>query len=105
MHTDNQALKFLMNKVGGGKVRHVQGRCLWLQQFIGRGEIAVKKVATRNNAAEIGAKNLNKRQFMKFLRMLGFVDTCSFEPVGQAELKASEMTLRFVLQAFQGSCV
>ena len=44
LHTDNSAVKMLSKKLGAGRLRHIRGRLLWLQEKVGTGEMIIKQV-------------------------------------------------------------
>ena len=83
LHTDNSAVKMLAVKLGCGRLRHIRGRLLWLQQRVACGELVIKQVRTLYNIADLNTKALNKDRFMCLLYMLNFV--CNEERVGSDE--------------------
>ena len=83
LHTDNIAVKMLAVKLGCGRLRHIRGRLLWLQQRVSCGELVIKQVRTLYNIADLNTKALNKDSFMCLLYMLNFV--CNEERVGSDE--------------------
>ena len=88
LHTDNSAVRMLSKKLGAGRLRHIRGRLLWLQEKSNGGEIDIKQVSTNYNIADLNTKALNKDRYMCLLFLLGFV--CSDEPVGELEFSRME---------------
>ena len=85
MHTDNMALKFLSERLGGGKLHHVEGKYLWIQQYVRSKQLSVKKVGTRDNPADVNTKCLTRKVFLRLLFMMQFIDCESHEPTGREE--------------------
>ena len=83
LHTDNSAVKMLAVKLGSGRLRHIRGRLLWLQQRVSCGELVIRQVKTLYNVSDLNTKTLNKDRFMCFLYMLNLV--CNEQRVGADE--------------------
>jgi len=66
LHSDASAARAIMTRYGLGKMKHVSVKYLWLQEQISRKVIALKKVKTEENPADIGTKRLSSAR----LRML-----------------------------------
>ena len=88
LHTDNSAVRMLSKKLGAGRLRHIRGRLLWLQEKSNGGEIDIKQVSTNYNIADLNTKAPNKDRYMCLLFLLGFV--CNGEPVGEMEFSRME---------------
>ena len=88
LHTDNSAVRMLSKKLGAGRLRHIRGRLLWLQEKSNGGEIEIKQVKTNYNIADVNTKSLHKDRFLCLLFLLGFVS--NDEPVGEPEFSKME---------------
>jgi hypothetical protein len=53
---DASAARGMMQKQGGGRVKHIDIKYLWIQQFIRDGKLKVFKVDTTLNTADLGTK-------------------------------------------------
>ena len=88
LHTDNSAVRMLSKKLGAGRLRHIRGRLLWLQEKVGNDELVIKQVRTNYNIADVNAKALSKDRFLCLLHLIGFV--CNDESVGELEFSRME---------------
>ena len=95
LHTDNSAVKMLAVKLGSGRLRHIRGRLLWLQQRVSCGELVIKQIKTIYNVSDLNTKSLSKDRFMSLLYMLNFV--CHEQRVGLDEFE--RMQSREVLKS------
>ena len=74
LYTDNSAVRMLSLKCGVGRLRHIKGRMLWLQEKMANGELEIKQVQTAWNVADLNTKGLSRDRFLGLLFMLGFVN-------------------------------
>ena len=74
LYTDNSAVRMLTLKCGVGRLRHIKGRMLWLQEKMAAGELSIKQVQTAWNVADLNTKGLSRERFLGLLFMLGFVN-------------------------------
>ena len=88
LHTDNSAVRMLSKKLGAGRLRHIRGRLLWLQEKVGNDELVIKQVGTNYNIADVNTKALSKDRFLCLLHLIGFV--CNDESVGELEFSRME---------------
>ena len=88
LHTDNAAVRMLSKKLGAGRLRHIHGRLLWLQEKTGSSEMILKQVKTNYNLADLNTKSLNRDRFNSLLFLLGFV--VDDEPIGEHEFSRME---------------
>ena len=73
LHTDNSAVRVLSLKFGVGRLRHIRGRMLWLQQKMSLHELVIHQVPTLENVADLNTKGHGKHRFLCLLYMFGFV--------------------------------
>eukprot|EP00435_Cladocopium_sp_Y103_P032112 s1247_g8.t1 len=59
---DNSATRQISNKKGSGRLRHVSGKLLWIQDQTSSGILDVKQVSTTFNVGDIGTKPLSKQR-------------------------------------------
>jgi hypothetical protein len=88
LHTDNSAVRMLSRKLGAGRLRHIRGRLLWLQEKVANNELIIKQIKTNFNIADVNTKALNKDRHHCLLFMLGFV--CNGDAVGESEFSKME---------------
>ena len=60
--TDNSAARQIANKLGVCRVRHLQGKLLWIQQMVQRQEFTIHQAPTKFNPADMCTKNLELRR-------------------------------------------
>ena len=75
LHTDNSAVRMLSLKLGVGRLRHIRGRMLWLQQKMSNHELNIKQVPTAYNIADLNTKGLGRDPCLSLLYMIGFVSS------------------------------
>ena len=80
--TDNSASRQISCKLGTSRLRHVNGRLLWIQSKVRDNILKMVQVGTTWNPADIGTKNLPRDRHVMLLFMLGIVD--SGNPVGES---------------------
>ena len=76
VHTDSIAAKGIGSRIGLGKVRHLDTGLLWIQNFIEKGIIKLKKVKGTENPADLGTKDLDEKSMLKCLAQ------CGVQPLG-----------------------
>ena len=74
IHTDSSASKGIAQRIGLGKVRHLDVALLWLQHHINRQTLRIAKVPGKENLADIGTKDLEEALMRKFMKAMGFVE-------------------------------
>ena len=70
--TDASAAIGMAHRQGLGKTRHVDVQYLWIQAEVAEGRLAVKKVGTKDNLADIFTKALSRDVLEYHLHGLGF---------------------------------
>ena len=64
---DNSAALHLCHRRGPGKLRHIAGKLLWIQDLVAQEELRVKAVGTIHNVADLGAKPPSRARIMLIL--------------------------------------
>ena len=64
---DNSAALHLCDRRGPGKLRHIAGKLLWIQDLVAQEELRVKAVGTLHNVADLGTKPLSRNRIMLIL--------------------------------------
>ena len=84
---DNMAARALACRQGVGKLRHISGKLLWLQQLTKDEVLQVAPVATAVNASDIGTKPLKADRVNRLLGMLGIRSADDgYSLVGESQL-------------------
>ena len=81
LRIDNSAVISISQKMGVSRLRHIEGKLLWLQSKVSSGELSPKAVGTAWNVSDIGTKPLGKEKFLVFKFLLGFEE--NGKPVGE----------------------
>lgn len=64
---DNSATKQIANKRGSGRLRHVNGKELWIQDQVAAHEMEVKQIRTVLNIGDMGTKPLGKARLQALM--------------------------------------
>ena len=72
VYTDASAAIGMAQRLGVGKVRHIDVGMLWVQQNQRAGEIDVKKIGTKVNPADVFTKHVPGEVMWKHLGSIGF---------------------------------
>ena len=59
---DNSATRQIADKLGTSKLRHVQGKLLWVQSQVKNGVRKLKQIPTLWNPADLGTKGLSRKE-------------------------------------------
>ena len=63
-YTDSSSARQLASRQGVGKVRHLSGKILWVQEKVNDGTVSLRQVPTVWKVADIGTKCLNQQRMM-----------------------------------------
>ena len=74
MRVDNTAVVSISTKLGTARLKHIQGKLLWLQGKVSEGILKLKAVGTNFNVADIGTKALGRVKHLTMCYMLGLTD-------------------------------
>ena len=83
--TDNSAARQLACRQGNGKVRHLSGKVLWIQQKTQDNVLELRQVPTLENVADVGTKCLSGQRLFLLMHEIGLVYIPTFDPVGDDE--------------------
>ena len=72
VYIDASAAIGMAQRLGMGKVRHIDVGMLWVQQHQRAGEIDIKKVGTKENPADIFTKHVPGEVVWRHLAAAGF---------------------------------
>ena len=84
--TDSSSARQLVNRQGTGKLKHVDGKILWIQEHVLQGSVCICQVSTAWNVADLGTKALAKQRIMLPLHEVGVHAEHGHRQVGQEEL-------------------
>ena len=101
LRVDNSAVISISTKLGTARLKHIEGKLLWLQQKVSMGVLSLKAVRTYFNPADIGTKGLAKNKHRVMCFLLGF--TCDGEPVGEHDF--DELSKQIALKNEQKAVV
>ena len=68
--TDSSAAKGIAFRRGMGRVKHIETRCLWVQDLIGSGKLRVRKVLGETNIADLLTKFLTAARLQQLMGMM-----------------------------------
>jgi hypothetical protein len=81
---DNSAAKQVANKRGSGRLRHVSGKLLWVQDQTGTKTLEVKQIGTAYNVGDIGTKPLGKNRLYALMFWCSLHDKDG-NPIGEED--------------------
>ena len=87
---DNTAAKQIANKKGVGKIQHLAGKVLWIQEYTASGRIKVIQIPTDLNLADVGTKPLSVARTKALLYCIGMVRGDDGSAVGEAEFEETQ---------------
>ena len=85
LFTDSSSAKQLASRQGVGKVKHIAGKLLWVQDTVSQKQVALIQVPTLWNLSDIGTKPLGAKRLRLLLHELGVSTEEGNCIVGQAE--------------------
>ena len=60
LRLDNNGARFLPHIAGSGRIKHMAGKYLWLQQLVTNQKLDVKKIATLTNTSDLGTQDYHE---------------------------------------------
>ena len=87
-YTDSSSARQLASRQGVGKVRHLSGKILWVQEKVNEGTVNLRQVPTVWNVADIGTKCLNQQRMMVLMHETGLVTFQQENPLEQKSINA-----------------
>lgn len=81
---DNSAARQVANKRGSGKLRHVSGKLLWVQDQTSTKTLEVKQIGTAYNVGDIGTKPLSKNRLYALMFWCSLYDKDG-NPIGEED--------------------
>lgn len=96
--TDSAAAKGIGHREGVGKVRHLEVRHLWLQDYIRRGEVSLHKTKGTENKSDIGTKYLSGPDIQRLLKLTSLRPSSGWQHSnGALSVNLMELMLVFML--------
>ena len=68
--TDSSAAKGVSSRLGAGRIRHLETRCLWIQERVRAKELEIRKVWTDKNRGDMQTKPLDPTRFWMLMGLL-----------------------------------
>ena len=86
--TDNSAARQLVSRQGVGRIRHLSGKLLWVQDLVLSKQLAIGQIPTEWSYSDVGTKPLTRSCMMVLLHQIGGIDPNNLQMVGQEEFDA-----------------
>ena len=83
--TDSSSARQLACRQGSGRIRHLSGKILWIQEKTQDGSLELRQIGTLDNLADIATKCLSKQRLFLLMNETGLVFIPTFEAVGAEE--------------------
>ena len=87
--TDSAACRGICQRLGVGRVRHLQCAILWVQQAVRNKQLAVASVSGAENPADVGTKPLTGSRIRELLYTMGCIEPDG-TPYGQEDYEAAQ---------------
>jgi len=87
--TDSSAAKAISERLGVGRVRHLEVASLWIQEATKRKQLRVVKLRGVANTADLGTKALDQHRLAELAKAVGVVD---FDASGVVEVQQSRIS-------------
>ena len=84
-YTDSSSARQVACRQGVGRVRHVAGKLLWIQEKVADKSFSLHPVPTVYNVSDIGTKTLTRQRLFFLLNSCGLVYGSDFSDVGEQE--------------------
>ena len=108
LYSDSSSARSIVQRLGQGRLKHIDLRYLWIQEMVKRKVVSVHRVGTIYNISDLNAKKLsiNRRRFlMSLLPMaLGGSDG-QIELITPEEQIDKKQVLRVVLAMLEANCL
>jgi hypothetical protein len=105
IHSDSSAARGIVQRQGPGKLRHLDIKDLWIQEFIRTKKAEIVKVLTDVNWADIGTKPLPKARLEELLAMMPITRREGLEWTGKASAALAFLATLGVAAANTGDIV
>ena len=76
VRTDSSACRGIVHREGCGKVKHLEARQLWVQEYISNKIVAVVKIPREVNSSDVLTHNWNSSDGFKHLSSVGVEWRC-----------------------------
>ena len=87
LFTDSSRARRLSMRQGAGKIKHLSGKILWIQQWVMEGKIVLVQVPTLWNLSDIGTKPLSGQRMKLLMHELNMAHGDCSELVGKDEFE------------------
>eukprot|EP00435_Cladocopium_sp_Y103_P063813 s2135_g25.t1 len=84
-YTDSSSARQLACRQGAGRIRHLSGKVLWVQEKAQDGSVDLRQVPTAENISDIATKVLTRQRLLYLMHETGLVFLPSFDDVGEEE--------------------
>ena len=77
---DSSASKGIVSRVGVGKIKHLEVKHLWVQQFVRSGNVQIFKIPRKVNTADLLTHACNSAELKNHLSRMGLRVRCLSGP-------------------------
>ena len=96
---DSSAARGICRREGVGRVKHLETKCLWVQQYVKKKIVKVSDVPTADNKADLGTKTLSAARLEHLRRICGLMRHSVADPGAVASLVESSVDTHCVSAA------
>ena len=85
MLVDSSSARQIALRLGPGKLKHVAGRILWIQQAVAEGSVQLAQVGTTWNLSDLGTKPLGENRLRFLLHEISMSSESGTVAIGEEE--------------------
>ena len=85
----------MVSRQGVGRIRHLSGKLLWVQDLVLSKQLAMGQIPTEWNYSDVGTKPLSRSRLMVLLHQIGAINPSNLQMIGQKssmQLQAAWLT-------------
>ena len=73
LETDAAAGKGIVQRLGAGRIKHIETQYLWIQRIFYERKASIRKIPRADNASDMGTHHCSGAEIEQHMRTLGFV--------------------------------
>ena len=70
-HADSSASRGILTRIGVGKMKHLEVKHLWVQEYVRRGEVGVYRVARVHNPGDVFTHPCSRAELLRHMSKIG----------------------------------
>ena len=91
--SDSSAARGITQRLGTGRVRHLEARHLWIQDKVREKNLSVRKVTTEDNRGDVQTKPLEPGRHWSLMNQLPFDFSGGCKDTGDSSMQVGALTV------------